>query len=155
MKLKSLLLSTALGVVLTSATLANTPPSVKATNVLEAFAESHLTTDANKLEKILSADAHMKFTKGSEVLTQGQPAIIKLMRLNHGIKQNCSTVVDILASSEAMVLAKVNFVYEGFVIENYLTLEMDRYQNWKITRIDKFFNEAETPNVLTRNKKSI
>lgn len=89
MKFKSLLLSTALGVVLTSATLANTPPSVKATNVLEAFAESHLTTDANKLEKILSADAHMKFTKGSEVLTQGQPAIIRLKKIHIANRGEC------------------------------------------------------------------
>ena len=39
--------------------------------------------------------------------------------------QNCTTVVDVLASGDAMVLAKVNFVYKGFVVENYLTLELN------------------------------
>ncbi|SKB92041.1 nuclear transport factor 2 family protein [Daejeonella lutea] len=150
MKLKSFLLCTVLGAVLTTATFANTPPSAEAKNVLDAYAESHVNTDASKLEKILSYDALMKFSKGSEVMSQGQAAIIKLMRQNQGIKQNCSTVVDVLASSDAMVLAKVNFVYEGFVIENYLTLELDRNQNWKITRINKFYTEAGSPKVLTQ-----
>jgi hypothetical protein len=150
MKLKSFLLFTVLGTVLTTATFANTPLSAKAKFVLDLFAESHLNTDASKLEKILSTDALMKFSKGYQVLSQGQSAVIRLMRQNQGIIQNCSTVVDVLASDDAMVLAKVNFVYEGFVVENYLTLELDRTQNWKITRIDKFYIDAGSPKVLTQ-----
>jgi len=72
------------------------------------------------------------------------------MRQNQGIIQNCSTVVDVLAIGNAMVLAKVNFVYEGFVVENYLTLELDRTQNWKFTRINKFYIDAGSPKVLTQ-----
>lgn len=151
MKLKFFLLFTVLGTVLTAATFANTSPlSARAKNVLDLFAESHLNTDASKLEKILSADALMKFSKGYEVLSQGQSAIVKLMRQNQFIKQNCSTVIDVLASDDAMVLAKVNFVYEGFVVENYLTLELDRTQNWKITRINKFYINAGSSKVLTK-----
>ena len=150
MKLKSFLLCTVLGTVLTTATFANTPLSAKAKFVLDLFAESHLNTDASKLEKILSTDALMKFSKGYQVLSQGQSAVIRLMRQNQGIIQNCTTVVDVLASGDAMVLAKVNFVYEGFVVENYLTLELDKTQNWKITRIDKFYIDAGSPKVLTQ-----
>ena len=151
MKLKSFLLCTVLGTVLTTAIFANTPPAADAKNVLNAYAESHLNTDANQLAKLLSADALMKFSKGNEVLSQDQSAIIKLMKQNQGIKQNCSTAIDILASSDAMVLAKVNFVYEGFIVENYLTLELDRNQNWKITRINKFYNDFKSAKVLTQD----
>jgi len=150
MKLKSFLLFTVLGTVLTTATFANTPLPAKAKFVLDLFAESHLNIDASKLEKIISTDALMKFSKGYQVVSQGQSAVIRLMRQNQGIIQNCSTVVDVLASDDAMVLAKVNFVYEGFVVENYLTLELDRTQNWKITRIDKFYIDAGSPKVLTQ-----
>lgn len=150
MKLKSFLVCTVLGAVLTTSSFAYNPPAADVKNVIEAFAQSHISTDANKMEKILSADALMKFSKGTEVLSQGHSAIVNLMRKNQGTKQNCSTVVDILASSDAMVLAKVNFVYEGFTIENYLTLELDRSQNWKITRINKFFNDAGSAKVLTQ-----
>jgi hypothetical protein len=150
MKLKSFLLLTVLGTVLTTATFANNPLSAKAKNVLDLFAESYLNTDASKLEKILSSDALLKFSKGYEVLSQGNSSVIKLMRQNQGIVQNCSTVIDVLASDDAMVLAKVIFVYEGFTVENYLTLELDRTQNWKITRINKFFVETGSPKVLTQ-----
>lgn len=150
MKLKSFLLTTALGAVLTTATFANTPPSADAKNVLDAYAESHVNTDAAKLEKLLSYDTMMKFSKGTEVISQGQASFIKLMRQNQGIRQNCSTVVDVLASSDAMILAKVNFVYEGFIVENYLTLELDVNKTWKITRINKFYTEAGSPKVLTQ-----
>ena len=150
MKLKSFLLFTVLGTVLTTATFANTPLSAKAKFVLDLFAKRHQNTDASKLEKILSTDVLMKFSKGYQVLSQDQSAVIRLMRQNQGIIQNCSTVVDVLASCDAMVLAKVNFVYEGFVVENYLTLELDRTQNWKITRINKFYIDAGSPKVLTQ-----
>jgi hypothetical protein len=151
MNLKNFFICTVLGVVLMSTTFAANLPAGNARAILDAYAESHLNTDASKLEKILSADALMKFSKGPEVLSQGQTAIIKLMRQNQGIKQNCSTLVDVLASSEAMVLARVNFVYEGFVIENYLTLEADKNQNWKITRINKFYVNNDSPRVITKD----
>jgi hypothetical protein len=150
MKLKSFLLFTVLGAVLTTATFGNTLPSAAAKAILEEYAQSHLNTDAGKLEKILSSDALMKFSKGTEVLSQGQSAIIKIMRQNQGTKQNCSTAVDVLASTDAMVLAKVNFVYEGFIIENYLTLELDRNQKWKITGINKFYTNNGSAKVLTQ-----
>lgn len=151
MKLKSFLLLTVLGTVLTTATFAKNPLPARAKNVLDVFAESHLNTDAKSLEKILSTDALMKFTRGYEVLSQSQSSVIKLMRLNQGIKQNCSTKYDVLASSDAMVLAKVDFVYKDFIVENYLTLELDRSQKWKITSVSKFFVEAESANVLTKD----
>lgn len=150
MNLKSIMFCTVLCAVLTSTAFAKNRPSTNVKNVINDFAESHVYTDAAKLSRILSSDAVMKFSKGDEVLSQNQISIMKLMKQNEGIKQNCSTTIDVIASSSAMTLAKVNFVYEDFVIENFLTLELDRNGNWKITSINKFFTEAESRNVLTR-----
>jgi hypothetical protein len=80
MKLKSFLLCAALGAVLNTATLANTPPVIEAKEVLNEFAESHLNSDANTLEKLLSSDVSMKFTRGKEILMQSQLSIVKVMR---------------------------------------------------------------------------
>ena len=150
MKTRSFLSCTALVVVLATTSFAANHPAADVKTVLNQYAESYLNTDAGKLEKILSDDVLMKFSRGTEVLSQSQSTIVKTMRQNQGIKQNCSTVVDVLASSNAMVVAKVNFIYEGFVVENYLTLELDKSQNWKITRIHKFFTEASLTKVLTQ-----
>jgi hypothetical protein len=143
MKLRTLMLSAVLCTTLTATVFADNLPAPKAKNVIDQFADSHVSTDANKLSKILSPDATIKFAKGAEVLSLSQLSVLKQMRLNEGIKQNCTTNIEVLASNEAMVMAKVNFVYEDFIIENYLTLELDKNQNWKITRVNKFFKESE------------
>lgn len=151
MNLKSILFITVLCAVITSKSFAISPPigsNVK--NVIDKFAESHINTDVNKLSKILSSDAVLKISLRDEVLSQSQASILKLMKQNEGIKQNCSTFVEIIASSNALVMAKVNFIYEGFTIENFLTLELDTTQNWKITGINKFFTEAESVKILSR-----
>ncbi|MFA5243992.1 MAG: nuclear transport factor 2 family protein [Pedobacter sp.] len=141
MKLRTLMLSAVLCTTLTVTAFADNLPAPKAKNVIDQFADSHMSTDANKLSKILSADATFKFTKGTEVLSQSHISILKQMRQNDGIKQNCTTDIEVLSSNDAMVMAKVNFIYNDFIIENYLTLELDQNQNWKITRINKFFKD--------------
>ncbi len=141
MKLRTILLSAVLSTSITALVFADNLPAPKAKNVIDQFADSHINTDANKLAKVLSADAVLKYNKGSEVLSQNQAATIKLMKQNEGIKQNCKTSIEVLASNEAMVMAKVNFIYDDFTIENFLTLELDKHQNWKITRVNKFFKE--------------
>lgn len=150
MNLKSLLFCSLVCATLTTTAFAENRPSQNVKNVINEFAESHLNTDAAKLAKILSGDALLKFTKGDEVLSQSQISMIKIMKQNEGIKQNCSTTLDIIASNSAMAIAKVNFIYEDFVVENFLTLELDKASNWKITQIYKFYLEADTGNALTR-----
>lgn len=139
------MLSAALCTALATTVFADNLPAPKAKNVIDQFADSHINTNANQLSKILSNDATFKFTKGTEVLSQSQISVLKQMRQNEGIKQNCTTDIEVLSSNAAMVMAKVNFIYEDFIIENYLTLELDQNQNWKITRINKFFKETENP----------
>ncbi len=149
MELKSLLFCAVLSTALTASAFADNPPAPKVKNVITEFAESHLVTDAKKLSKIMSEDAQVKFSRGNEVLYHSLASILKLMRQNEGISQNCSTSYDIIASSEALVMAKVEFAYQDFVIENYLTLERDKNDNWKITRINKFFTDNAPANVLS------
>jgi len=145
MKLRTFMLSAALCTALATTVFADNLPAPKAKNVIDQFADSHINTNANQLSKILSNDATFKFTKGTEVLSQSQISVLKQMRQNEGIKQNCTTDIEVLSSNAALVMAKVNFIYEDFIIENYLTLELDQNQNWKITRINKFFKETENP----------
>lgn len=138
-KLKTIMLCTALGALLTTSLFAKTPPSADVKAIINEFAESHINSDAAKMSKVLSYDVILKTTKGNQIQTQDQKAILNLLRQSQGIKQNCSTKIDVISSSDAMVVAKVSFIYENFVIENLLTLELDKNQKWLITRIDKFF----------------
>lgn len=150
MKFKSIVFGAVLSTALTVTAYANNFPFKTAKNIINEFAESHVNTDANKLSRLLSENAILKFTKGEEVFTHNQTSIIKQAKENNGIVQNCSTEAELIANSEAMVLAKVNFIYDDFIIENFLTIELDKNQGWKITRINKFFTNAEKPRNITR-----
>ncbi len=104
MNLKSMMFYTALCAVLTSTAFAKNTPVSNVKNVINEFAESHVNTDAAQLARILSSEAVQKFSKGNEVLSQSQFSIMKLMKQNEGIKQNCLTSIDIIASSSAMAM---------------------------------------------------
>ena len=149
MNLKSLLFCAVLCAAITSSAFANNRPAPNVKTVINEFAESILDTDTDKLSRIMSSDALLKFTQGDGVQTQSQSSILKHMKLNKGSLQNCSARVEVLASSNAMVMAKVDFIYQDFIVENYLCLELDRNDNWKITRINKFFTEKSQANILS------
>jgi hypothetical protein len=150
MKFKSIVFCAVLSTAFTLTAFADNRPSKTAKNIISEFAESHVNTDANKLSRLLSEDAILKFSKGDEVLTQNSTSIMELAKQNDGVIQNCSTRMELIASSEALVIAQVNFIYEDFTIENFITLELDKNQRWKITRINKFFSNAEKPRIITR-----
>lgn len=150
MKLKILVFCAVLSTALTTTAFVDPSPAPAVKNVISEFSDSHLNTDANKLSKILSPEATFNFTRGNEVYSHSHSSIIRFMKQNKGIQQNCSTSYEIIASSNSLVMAKVNFIYELFVIENYLTIELDPGQNWKITRINKFFVDADSAKVITR-----
>jgi hypothetical protein len=150
MKFKSIVFGAVLSTALTITAFANNPPFKTAKNIISEFAESHVYTDANKLSRLLSEDAILKFTRGDVVLTQNQTSIMKLAKQNDGVIQNCSTRIKLIGSSEALVMAQVNFIYEDFTIENFITIELDKNQGWQITRINKFFTNAEKPRIITR-----
>jgi len=150
MKFKLIVFVAVLSTALTLASFANNRPFKTAKNIINEFAESHVNTDATKLSRLLSEDVILKFSKGDEVLTQNQTSIMKQAKQNDGVIQNCSTRIEFIASSEALVIAQVNFIYEEFIIENFITIELDKNQGWKITRINKFFSNALNPSIITR-----
>jgi hypothetical protein len=53
---------------------------------------------------------------------------MKLTKQNEGIIQNCTTKIDIIAISSALVMARVNFIYENFVIETSSHLSLIKWQ---------------------------
>lgn len=153
MTLKSLLLSTLLCTVLSTAALADKTPAIEVRNVIQLYTDAQISADARKLTKILSPDAVVKFSKGDQLIVHKQSALLQHMKSQEGIQQNCSTNLTILASNKALVMAKVDFIYEDFTIENYLTIELDKNDNWKITNVNRFFTDAEgAENVLTSNR---
>lgn len=108
--------------------------------VLTSFVDSHINSDFKKLNQILSDDATYKIPRQDQLIVQQKTALLEAMRQTKGVVQNCSSSSEILAKTDAFVIAKVNFKYPEFTQENYLTLEKDANSAWKISQVYKVFN---------------
>jgi hypothetical protein len=67
------------------------------------------------------------------------------MKNTAGTQQNCQSNYEVLANSDALVIARVDFTYHDNIQHNYLIVEKNDNQEWKITQVCKMFDDIETP----------
>ncbi|MBB5395293.1 hypothetical protein [Mucilaginibacter sp. AK015] len=122
--------------------------------VIQTFIESHMTSAYQKLNSILADDAVFKLSRGEQVLVQNKGALVDQMKQQKAVTQNCDYAYNILAESDAIVIAKVSFFYPDGVQENYLMLERDAQKQWKIANVYKMFpvsgNLTPTPALVSK-----
>lgn len=111
--------------------------------VISSYITSYMNTDYKMLDKVLADNASVKIPRSETVLNHNRAELVEQMRKDAGTHQNCEFTYEILNKSDAMVMAKVDFTYTGFVQHNYIVLEKDEHKQWKITQICKFF--VDTP----------
>ena len=123
--------------------------------VIKDFIESHMKSNHAKLENALNDGASIKIPRGETVLVQNKTDIVAQMKQSEGVQQNCESAYEVLAKSDAIVIARVDFTYANCIQHNYLILEKNQDKEWKITADCKIFDDiepAETGNsVATRS----
>jgi hypothetical protein len=125
--------------------------------VIGDFIDSYMNSDFKKLDKVLSDDACVKIPRAEAVVVQRKASLVAKMKTDKGVQQNCTSKYEIIAKSDAMVLARVDFQYTNFKQQNYIILEKNDDKEWKITQVYKMFQDTNkaapaTDNVLTFNK---
>ena len=114
--------------------------------VIENFIASHLTTDYRKLDTALNDEAVFIIPRQEKIMVQDRLNLIKQMKQNAGAKQNCEANYEILSTSDALVIARVNFEYSDFIQRNYVILEKNQNKDWKITQVFKISEDKEQSN---------
>lgn len=109
------------------------------------FIDSHLNSDYRKLDQILNDDANFKLPRGEKVLVQSKSSLIDQMKKDKGMQQNCDSKYEVLAKSEAIVIARIDFKYENCTQHDYLILEKNNDRQWKITQVCKMFEDTKEP----------
>ena len=129
------------------ALLAGTLPSISgqlridpANGVIEQFISCHVNADAKILKEILRDDAVFKIPRQNKVINQTKNELGSQMRQEKGVVQNCSSSYQILTRTSSLVIARVDFNYPQFLVSNFLTIENDGSDNWKITAVAKNYN---------------
>ncbi|RYY35094.1 MAG: hypothetical protein EOP46_11215 [Sphingobacteriaceae bacterium] len=121
------------------------PKNVAAYNsLIRDYIDSHMNGDSKTLNRILDENASYKIPRGEKVMLQGRNKLIEQMRKESGVQQNCKSDYQILAASDALVIAKVDFTYGECLQSNYVTLEKSADKTWKITQVCKFFGDVKS-----------
>ncbi len=111
--------------------------------VIKDFIESHMKSNHAKLESVLNDEANIKIPRGETVLVQNKSDIVAQMQQSEGVQQNCESAYEVLAKSDAIVIARVDFKYANCIQHNYLILEKNQDKEWKITEDCKIFDDIK------------
>ncbi|MDN5287837.1 MAG: hypothetical protein JWR38_4111 [Mucilaginibacter sp.] len=113
--------------------------------VILDFIDSHMNSNYKKLNKVLDENYMLKIPRGEKVIQQNKSSLIDAMKNEVGTKQNCESNYEVLAKSDALVIARVDFTYHDSIQHNYLIVEKNDNQEWKITQVCKMFDDIQTP----------
>jgi len=107
------------------------------------FIDSHMNANYKKLNKIMNEDATFKIPRGENVVVQTKASLVDDMKTLGEVKQNCESKYEVVAQSNSLVIARVDFNYENTVQQNFLILEKNADKEWKITQVCKIFNDKD------------
>ena len=118
--------------------------------IIKDFIESHMKSNHAKLESVLNDEASIKIPRGETVIVQNKSDLVAQLQQNEGVTQNCESDYEVLAKSDAIVIARVDFKYANGIQHNYLTLEKNQDRQWKITEDCKIFDDIKPADTGTQ-----
>ena len=136
---KIILLAAILGI---ASTIQAAPNKSDFNTVIDAFIASRINTDYKTMKTILSPDAVEKFPRLKMTYRTTADDVLKIMKVNDGVIQTCTSSFKVLAESDGMIMAQVDFIYQEQIVSEFITLERDGKGDWKVTQINKFFIHA-------------
>ena len=144
--LKVLLLVAILGVA--SAVQAK-PNNSDYNTVINAFIDSRIHTDYKTMKSILSLEAVEKLPREKQIYKSTASDLLKIMKVNNGVEHSCTAEYKVLAESEGMIMAQIDFIYQDQIVSEFITMERSKEAEWKVTNINKFFKGLPAPNKVT------
>lgn len=110
--------------------------------VVDAFIQSRINTDYQAMKAILSDEAVEKLPRLKKTYRFSASDMLATMKANQGVQQPCTPASAVLAESQGMAMVRVDFNYGDQVTSEFLTLERNDREEWKVTQINKFFGAA-------------
>lgn len=112
--------------------------------VIDDYIDSYMTSNVKKLDKVLSDDVRVKMPRAEKVIVQYKADLLDRMKAD-GTKQDCTSEYEVIAKSDALIIARVDFQYANFKQQNFITMEKNDNNEWKITQVCKIFKNNDTP----------
>jgi len=127
----------------TTSSFSNTYKAPTYENVIDDYIDSYMTSNFKKLDKVLSEDVRVKMPRAEKVIVQYKADLLERMKAD-ATKQDCKSEYEVIAKSDALIIARVDFQYANFKQQNYITIEKNDNNEWKITQVCKIFKNNDT-----------
>jgi hypothetical protein len=121
--------------------------------VIDDYIDSYITANVKKLDKVLSEDVCIKMPRAEKVIVQYKADLLDRMKAD-ATKQDCTSEYEVIAKSDALIIARVDFQYANFKQQNFITIEKNENNEWKITQVCRIFKNNDstsgTPHSVAR-----
>lgn len=114
-------------------------------DVLHTFIDGHMNFDYKKFKETLGDNASFHVTRGNHVVVQSKNEVLNQMKELGKFQQACTYDSAVLSASDGLVIARVDFKYADGLQQNYLVMEKNADQDWKVTEVYKAFKDGLTP----------
>lgn len=106
---------------------------------LKTYIEAVTHGKISTLSEVLDSEVKLTTTRGEKIINQSRVELLKRLKLNENIIQNCETQVNIVESNPTLTVVKVSMKYINFTKVDYISLA-NTTKGWKITSISSSFN---------------
>lgn len=108
-------------------------------SVITAYIDAFKNADAEILSVILDDDACIKMGRQDKVLKHTKKQLVQFFKKEKDNQIQCDTDFEIISFCDAVVIAAVDFKFESCTQRNYITIEKNRNDEWKVMGASRFF----------------
>lgn len=94
--------------------------------------------DTSGIDEVLDKNATFSIVRGKNVETANKAQMMKFLKENQNISQDCTVTTSVVDSSNDVSVVKVDMHYNGFTRTNYITIA-NTADGWRITNVHSVF----------------
>lgn len=106
--------------------------------VINAFIDAQMHNDAKLFNEILDDDAMVNVSRGKTVIKHSKKDLLSFYKKIGYVNLNCKASYEVLSESENVIMSRVDFKFDHFTQQNFLTIQKDKNNNWKVVNINRF-----------------
>jgi len=107
--------------------------------LLNAYISSVAQGNVSQIELLFTSDFKQNISGKDHIYSYSKDQIIKQLKSNKGIQQDCICSYQIIEQTKNGAIAKVSMKYAEFTKTDYLTLYRDGVQ-WKISQVNTTYH---------------
>ena len=106
--------------------------------VIGAFIDAQMHNDAKLFNEILDDYALLNVSRGKEIVKFKKKQLVDFYKKIGYINLNCKAEYEILSQNDNVILSRVDFKFDHFLQQNFITIEKDKNDAWKIVNVSRF-----------------